>query len=542
MQLQSLIDNLGLILVSGDGSQELSDLTDDSRGVKPGGLFVARSASGAADVRWRSYAEDAIRRGVLAVIAPVVFDVPAGVSLAVPRDAATRIDQAFAGRLAARFFGEPAKRLKLIGITGTNGKTTVATLTQYLLNAAGVKCGLLGTVAIDDGSPDGPQTAELTTPGAIDLHRHFAAMVANGCEACAMEVSSHALDQGRVDGLEFAVAVFTNLTQDHLDYHGTMENYAAAKATLFQALAADGVAVLNLNDPNSVLMRPVGRRVTATTVVSLEDSNNEPWAQQWRRRLKTVRPDISWIAQIQQLGPLSSTIRFSVQAVPPGPKWDGFGPIDIPVVGRHNVSNLTQASAAAKCLADIAPESLSDFIPVPGRLEPVRVEGDETPTILVDYAHTPDALENVLRALRPVTDDRLIVVFGCGGDRDRTKRPLMSQAACGLADVAVLTSDNPRTEDPQQILDAAIAGIPPEAKGKLVVEIDRAKAIESAILKADVNDTVLIAGKGHEDYQILGTEKIHFDDREHAAAALKKWAGRQSSSNENSSAQGNNTP
>lgn len=529
MDLLTLIENLGLTLAAGDGREELSDLTDDSRRVTPGSLFIARTAGEATGDRWRGFVADAVAKGARAVIAPDNTDLPEGVSLAIPKDVAVEIDQPLAGRLAARFFGEPAKRLKLIGITGTNGKTTVATLTQYLLNAAGQssgdggKCGLLGTVAIDHGSPDGPVTAELTTPGAIDLHRHFAKMVANGCTVCAMEVSSHALDQGRVDGLDFDVAVFTNLTQDHLDYHGTMDNYAAAKAKLFQALAADGVAVLNLNDPNSVLMRPIGLNVTGTTVVSSEDLENEAWAKQWRCRLKTVVPSVNWQAQIQQLGPISSTIRFSVQQAPPGPKWDGFGPINIPMVGRHNVSNVTQAFAAARCLVDIAPDTLSNCIAVPGRLEPVRVESIETPAILVDYAHTPDALENVLNALRPVTYGKFIVVFGCGGDRDRAKRPLMAQAACGLADVAVLTSDNPRTENPQQILDDAIAGVPPEAKHKLVVEIDRAAAIESAILDASLNDTVLIAGKGHEDYQIIGTEKIHFDDREHAAAALKKW-------------------
>ncbi len=513
MDLLALIENLGLTLVWGDGRAELSDLTDDSRRVTPGSLFVARD-TGAGDERWRGFVADAMAAGAAAVVAPAAVEVPAGVSLAVPRErGATRIDQPLAGRLAARFFGDPAKRLKLIGITGTNGKTTVATLTQYLLNAAGTKTGLLGTVAIDHGSPDGPITAELTTPGAIDLHRHFAQMVANGCEACAMEVSSHALDQGRVDGLEFAVAVFTNLTQDHLDYHGTKENYAAAKAKLFKPLGPDAVAVLNVNDPAwEIMCPPQPTRLHLTQInPTYDDGAPPPRSAVFAAQLGRLTADAS---EISLRGPNCQS---------------GGVPITLPAIGRHNVGNVLQAFAAASAICPERPAALLDGLTrcpaVPGRLEPVRIEGQATPAALVDYAHTPDALENVLHALRPLiaADGKLIVVFGCGGDRDRAKRPLMAQAACGLADIAVLTSDNPRTEDPQQILDDAIAGVPPEAKHKLVVEIDRAKAIESAILNADANDTVLIAGKGHEDYQILGTTKIHFDDREHAAAALGKW-------------------
>ncbi|MEM9417468.1 MAG: UDP-N-acetylmuramoyl-L-alanyl-D-glutamate--2,6-diaminopimelate ligase [Planctomycetota bacterium] len=521
MDVLTLIENLGLTLVAGDGGVELSDLTDDSRRVTEGGLFVARDTG---DDRWKQFAGDAIERGAVALVVPEAIDVPSGVAVVVGAgDGSSRIDQRLAGRLSARFFGEPAKRLKLIGITGTNGKTTVATLTQYLLNAAGKKCGLIGTVAIDHGSPDGPLTAELTTPGAIDLHRHFAEMVKHGCEACAMEVSSHALDQGRVDGLEFEVAVFTNLTQDHLDYHGTMENYAAAKAKLFAALTSNGCAVLNANDAYAELMRPLDKDVVATHTVTLSQSEDHVFRKQFIGRLASIGAKTIWTAQIEELRSTSSVVKFAVQGRPPETKIDSFDSVVVPVVGEHNVSNVAQAFAVVRHFHDIEPDGLCGCVAVPGRLEPIRIEGVGSPAVLVDYAHTPDALENVLRALRPVTKDRLIVVFGCGGDRDRTKRPLMAQAACGLADVVVLTSDNPRTEDPQQILDDAIAGVPAEAKDKLVVEIDRAKAIESAILSATANDTVLIAGKGHEDYQILGTEKIHFDDREQAAAALAKW-------------------
>jgi len=514
MNFNALIENLGLTLVSGAGQTRLSDLTDDTRRVTSGCLFVARGAAGQDEneSRWRGFVADAIARGAAAIVAPAAVEVPKGVSLVVPSVGQPKsIDQRLAGQLAARVFGDPAKRLKLIGITGTNGKTTVATLTQYLLSAAGMKCGLLGTVAIDHGSPDGPTVAELTTPGAIDLHRHFAAMVANGCEACAMEVSSHALDQGRVDGLEFDVAVFTNLTQDHLDYHGTMENYAAAKAKLFASLSPQATAVINVDasqDYEHVMSEATHAKIRWTTL------------------------DLATERNYQGVGSTDRCLPIELTAFGSEARFDGlWGTVEVtlPIVGRFNLSNLLQAMSAAHVLRPLGDELVPTIQKLPlvaGRLEPVTVSGIDTPSVIVDYAHTSDALENVAATLRAVTEGKLIVVFGCGGDRDRAKRPLMAQAACGLADVAVLTSDNPRTEDPQQILDDAIAGVPPEAKHKLMVEIDRAEAIESAILNAGLSDTVLIAGKGHEDYQILGAEKIHFDDREHAAAALAKWADR----------------
>lgn len=525
MDLLTFIENLGLAVVSGDERSKLSDLTDDSRRVTAGSLFVARGVAGQDGERWRGFVADAVKRGAAAIVAPDQVEVPPGVSLVVPSgDTPGVIDQALAGRLAARFFGEPAKKLNLIGITGTNGKTTVATLTQYLLNAAGKvsggKCGLLGTVAIDHGAPEGPQPAELTTPGAIDLHRHFAAMVTHGCDACAMEVSSHALDQGRVDGLEFDVAVFTNLTQDHLDYHGTMGNYAAAKAKLFGMLSTEGIAILNGDDSASRKMLPPKHGVLQTLV--------RPHASE--KRIEQLQTDGVFVAKIAELRAEGCWVSFGLGGVLVEDDFVAEGPAfstKLPVVGRHNVSNVLQAVGAAAALADFDLELLADAlvetVAVPGRLELVRSTSRECPVVLVDYAHTPDALDNVMATLRPITEGKLIVVFGCGGDRDRAKRPLMAQAACGLADVAVLTSDNPRTEDPQQILDDAIVGVPANLRSKLRVEIGRAKAIESAILNANVNDTVLIAGKGHEDYQIIGTTKIHFDDREHAAAALQKW-------------------
>ncbi len=528
MDLRRLIQNLGPALVTGRGDTPLADLTDDSRRATPGCCFIARDTG---DERWRGFAREAIERGAVAVIAPRPIDAPEGLSVAV----AQGIDQAFAGRLAARFFDHPADKLKLIGVTGTNGKTTVATLTQHLLNAAGLKCGLIGTVALDHGSPQGPQPAELTTPGAIDLHRHFAAMVRNGCKACAMEVSSHALDQGRVDGLNFAAAVFTNLTQDHLDYHGTMEAYLVAKSKLFTSLKPHATAVLNAHEPSAhIIAASTDAFIIWTSAADMRSGEVEGVPD-----FKIVDPRVEQVtvasAELLIGTARGSRIRF----------WNGdieqSPVVDVPLVGMHNVSNFLQAVAIARTVGgpDCHPLLNTRALPaVPGRLEVVRIDtpaGTKPPAALVDYAHTPDALENVLAALRPLTPapGRLIVVFGCGGDRDRTKRPKMAKIAVDLADVAVLTSDNPRTEDPQRILDDALAGLTTRQRENVIVEIDRAAAIRAAILEARAGDTVLIAGKGHEDYQILadassptGTRKIHFDDREHAAEALRLWAER----------------
>ena len=459
----------------------------------------------------------------------VWWSCPEGVGLTV----VPGLDQRVAGRLAERFFGHPAKRLKLIGVTGTNGKTTVAMLTRYLLEAAGVKCGLIGTIYIDEGSPAGHVPAELTTPGAVDLHRHFAAMVANGCAACAMEVSSHALDQGRVDGLRFDVAVFTNLTQDHLDYHGTMDAYAAAKAKLFTGLDRSATAVLNADDPASLRMvkESDARRVwTAVTV------NGAPPEKRGRElfRVEDDKKDSRLLFEEAlriEPGPGEAKLELLTAEVLQATATrcevmlrHGLGEarLGLPLVGRHNVSNWLQAVAAAVAAGADWSDSVEVFsaMPaVPGRLEPVHVPppdalpGAPVPAVLVDYAHTPDALENVLNALRPLTSDgRLIVVFGCGGDRDRTKRPKMAAVACALADRAVLTSDNPRTEDPQRILDEALAGVPPEHRERVAVEIDRARAI-------DDTDYRCTAGR-HRPHRRQGPRGL--PDRRHREAPLRR--------------------
>jgi len=513
-----------LRLHAGPSDIDLADIHDDSRRVTPGSLFIARCGpqqDGAAYIR---QAIDAGAVAVLAAAAPADLVATAGPSVAwlVPEPAAT-VDQALAGRVAEQFFGRPSHTLKLIGVTGTNGKTTTAYLIQHLLAYGGVQCGLIGTIVIDDGRTVEP--AELTTPGAVDLSRLLARMVDHGCQAAAIEVSSHALHQGRAAALRFHAAVFTNLTGDHLDYHHTMDAYASAKAVLFEQLDEHGWAVINADDPYASRMAEPAAARKARVVWC---SQSKPVAN----AADGAGADDRLIcrAEALDLGPSESEAYFV------GP-W-GSSQLRIPIVGRHNLANALQAIAAANTVTSVARflrPALAAMPAVPGRLEPVELPEadvdpaksrstvlDELPTVLVDYAHTHDALENVLLALRPVTRGKLIVLFGCGGDRDATKRPKMAGVACRLADRVIVTSDNPRTESPQAIIDDIMVGVPDGARGKVQVMLDRADAIDHAIDAAGPLDVVLLAGKGHEDYQIIGTTKRHFDDREQAAAALRR--------------------
>ncbi|MCC7193345.1 MAG: UDP-N-acetylmuramoyl-L-alanyl-D-glutamate--2,6-diaminopimelate ligase [Phycisphaeraceae bacterium] len=544
MKLSELIEGLGLQLIRGDAQCAVTDLTDDSRLVKRGALFIARSGTKSDGSK---FIADALSKGAAAVL--IEGDAPPAIALSekVTLLSAAKIDHAFVSRLAERFFGEPGKKLQLIAVTGTNGKTTITFIVQHLLQNAGVKTGVIGTVLIDNGATR--TAAELTTPGGIEFSRHLAAMVENGCRAAIAEVSSHALHQGRVGSLDFAVAIFTNLTGDHLDYHGTMEEYAAAKAMLFENLKPSAWAVVNRDDAwAGRMLRNCRARVVECRVIKSDTEGRavSPLASD----TQGASSAIASTATILHLGASHSRVQFD------GP-WGGVE-VDLPLVGRHNVINALEAMAAANCVASIAKglhDTLEKCPAPPGRLEPVRPSaGDAStlPTVLVDYAHTHDALENVLSALRPVTPGKLIAVFGCGGDRDRTKRPKMAAVCCRLADHVIVTSDNPRTEDPAFIIGQVLTGVPaalrpagvrtfevegvdpaeivamsrraPESKnGGLEVEVepDRAAAIARAIRSASPRDTVLIAGKGHEDYQIIGTTKRHFDDREEAARALR---------------------
>jgi UDP-N-acetylmuramoyl-L-alanyl-D-glutamate--2,6-diaminopimelate ligase len=532
MKLQQLIEGAHLNVHQGHDQTAISDLVDDSRLASPGCAFIARSGS---QNDGRRFVHEAIERGAVAVIGSFAadWDLPRQIAVACPSQD-MNVDQNLTGRIAARFFGEPAKNLKLLGITGTNGKTTTACISQYLLNQLGIRSGLIGTVLIDYGEQNSAGTAtkpaQLTTPGVIDVHRILARMVTNGCQAAVIEVSSHALDQNRIAGLDFHTAIFTNLTGDHLDYHGSMARYAQAKTLLFTSLSSTAWAILNGDDPYSRQMaKTCGGRITWTTL------NNDFTSEQTDQRVCQ--------AAIQDMTTAHSRVQID------GP-W-GSVQVQLPLIGRHNVANALQAAAAVNTIAALDRKTLrcafEQCPSVPGRLELVSVADADAsptpqPTVLVDYAHTHDALENVLQTLRPLCRGRLIVLFGCGGDRDKTKRPKMAQVATQLADKVVITSDNPRTENPAEIIRNILAGLPPSInvipwpaqqsgqsqlisldQHQVFIDEDRASAIRRCVLAANVDDTLLLAGKGHEDYQITAAGKRHFDDREHAGEALEHW-------------------
>jgi UDP-N-acetylmuramoyl-L-alanyl-D-glutamate--2,6-diaminopimelate ligase len=396
-------------------------------------------------------------------------------------------------QIAAAFYGYPGEKLKMVGVTGTNGKTTTTHLIEYFLTKANLATALLGTLYTR--WPGFSQTAAFTTPFPVDLQQNLAQAVDAKCEFGVMEVSSHALAQDRVFGCQFEVAVFTNLTQDHLDYHKDMEDYFQAKALLFSPEYLQGKAIINADDEYSQrLIAGLGKDRVWTYSVN----NNH--ADLWMSGLSYHPNGVSGILHTPQ-GDVAFTS---------------------PLVGQYNLENLLAAVGAVLNLGvdlQLLGKCILDFPGVPGRMERVQISDKQDVSVIVDYAHTPDSLENLLKASRPFIPGRMICVFGCGGDRDRTKRPKMGRIAAQLADVAVVTSDNPRTENPEKILEDILAGIPDIVKP--VVICDRSTAIRTAILEAQPGDGVLLAGKGHEDYQILGTEKIHFDDREHAREALK---------------------
>lgn len=461
----------------------ITGIQEDSRRVQPGNLFVARSGVRTDGARFLA---DAIAHGAAAVVqAEPSPDCPiAQVIVANPGS--------LAGPLAQRFHGDPSHSIKVLAVTGTNGKTTTTFLIRQILATLGIRCGVIGTVELDDGKTVTP--AEMTTPSPVDVARLMAAMRDNGCQACAIEVSSHALDQGRIAGVRLAAAAFTNLTGDHLDYHKTMDSYAAAKARLFEMLPADAAGIANARDSWSqrMLRDCAGRRMHfgVDCPADYSASSATMTAQGGTFTLHTPRGDC---------------------------------PATMRLIGQHNIENaLTAASLIGEAFGlsarDIA-RGLAGASGAPGRLQPVDV--GQNFAVLVDYAHTDDALENVLTALRPLTRGRLRLLFGCGGDRDKTKRPRMAAVAQRLADAVYVTSDNPRTEQPQAIIDDILKGFSGDALRRVIVDPDRHAAIGRIIADAGEGDVVLLAGKGHENYQILGTVKHHFDDVEEATKAIQ---------------------
>jgi UDP-N-acetylmuramoyl-L-alanyl-D-glutamate--2,6-diaminopimelate ligase len=483
VRLDALLRGLAL-RISGDPAIEVSDVTYDSRKVEPGSLFVALRGN---QTDGHRFAQSAIEAGAAALLVEKPpARVPAGVPVAIVRDT-----RAALGEVAARLYGYPARDMTLIGVTGTNGKTSTVRLIEAILSSAGRRAGSIGTISVRFAGHEEP--ASLTTPEAADLQRNLARMRDAKIESVALEVSSHSLALGRVRPLRFAVAVFTHLSQDHLDFHGDMDRYGEAKAQLFGAPYLAGTAVLNARDPISASL---AERANSAGARVLHFARGEHEAADLCSVEETIRLEGSRIA------------------VAEGAETH---PIDIPLPGDFQVENALAAIAATRAL-DVGWEAIAAGIgscpPVPGRLE--RVPSDEL-VVLVDYAHTPDALDRVLARVRPLVRGRLITVFGCGGDRDRSKRPRMARAACRHSDYVIATSDNPRTEDPDAILRDVRAGL----DGAHEVVRDRRAAITRAIEIAKPDDAVVIAGKGHEDYQIVGHEKIDFDDRVEAARALR---------------------
>jgi len=486
---EALSGQVVILEARGDLRQSVGAITDDSRAVRPGSLFVAVQGE---QVDGHHYIAAAVKAGALGV----VMQQPAE-DLALPYIRVADSRKAL-GLLGSRFYGSPSAHLRMIGVTGTNGKTTTTYVCKALLEALGKRVGLIGTVAYQIGSETIP--ASHTTPGALELQQLLSRMVERGCTSAVMEVSSHALAQDRTSGCEYDVAVFSNLTQDHLDFHKTMEAYFQAKLRLFTGLTGtqkpNKRAIVNSDDPSGP-------------------------------RIKALCPAPVWTYGLKQKADLlAENVRLSLggtafTAATPA----GTFPVESHLVGEHNVYNLLAAIGVALhegATPDQICQAVATVRNVPGRFE--RVMAGQSFTVVVDYAHTEDALVRLLSAAQALKAGRIITVFGCGGDRDRGKRPKMGRAAVQYSDVVVLTSDNPRTEDPLAILEEVEAGVMEALRQRPTVQYrkvaDRREAIGVAVRLAQPGDMVLIAGKGHEDYQIIGTRKFHFDDREVAREAI----------------------
>jgi len=486
MQLKILAESIPVREIVGPLDREVDGIFYDSRRVQKNGLYVAVRG---AHVDGHTFTEQAIERGASAIVVERPESHSRATSLVVADSRLALADLAFT------FFRKPALRLKMAGVTGTNGKTTTTFLLKHICDAAGLRSGLIGTVRYEIGERVLPATR--TTPESLDLQELLAQMADAGCKAAVMEVSSHALAQERTRGLEWDVAVFTNLTQDHLDFHQTMENYFESKARLFTGLK---------NQPN---------KKQATAVINVDDR----YGEQLVNRLGDDVPVITY----------GMNARADFRASNYRPEFGGTSfqldargkifLVRLPLIGRFNVSNALAALAAASSLGVNLREavlSLAKSPQVPGRLEAVPAKRQFQ--VFVDYAHSDDALLSVLKTLRELAPNRLIVVFGAGGDRDRQKRPLMGRAADQNADYSIITSDNPRKEDPLAIIDDVKIGF---RSGNFETVPDRAEAIARAIALAQPRDIILIAGKGHETYQEFADHTIPFDDRQIACRALE---------------------
>ncbi len=463
-----------------EGCPAPSSLAVDSRGVTPGAWFLAVRGS---QVDGHRFAPAAAAAGA----AVAVVETPLA-DLAIPQ-IVVRDGRLAAIALARAWFGDPARQLSLVGVTGTSGKTTTTLLAAHLLGDQRHAVGTIGTLGAYDGAgrPVPSTAGSLTTPGPVDLLATLASLVAAGVEQIAMETSSHSLEQGRLDGLVFDGAIFTNLSREHLDYHVTMARYRDAKLRLLDLLAPGGAVAANRDD---TAWEPLWGRSDVVTF------GTSPAAMLQARDLVLL--------------PLESRFRLTGRF--------GEAEVTLPLPGEFNVSNALAAAACALGLGrpfDAVAARLADAPQVPGRMERLV---DRPCLVIRDYAHKPDALERVLRTLRPITPGRLMVLFGCGGDRDRGKRPIMGKLAADLADLSIVTSDNPRTEDPDRIIDEIVAGFPSRTRLERIT--DRREAIRWALDQARPDDTLVLAGKGHENYQIIGTTSHPFDERAVVAEIL----------------------
>ncbi len=513
MQIKELLEIGEVEQADGDFDQTVSGLVYDSRKVGTGHIFFAVAGEKADG---HDFIAEAVRRGAVAVVFSQQGDWPRTAASVRVKDVRRTM-----GLWAAHFYGRPSQNLRLVGVTGTNGKTTLSYLIESVLDAAALAPGVIGTISYRYPGHEVP--SHQTTPESLDLQEMLAQMIGAGVKSVAMEVSSHALVQDRVRGLEFDVGVFTNLSRDHLDYHRDMDEYFLAKSKLF----TDYLKASPKPHKSAVIFGEDRRGNELIEKVRAVDL--EVWSygegQQW---------DVHPIRVEKDVAGLRGTIQAREQAVE----------FDSALIGSANLQNILGAIGVGRALGidtEAMTRGIRQLKAVPGRLE--KVANDRGIAILVDYAHSPDALEKVLGAVRSLTRGKLITVFGCGGDRDRGKRPLMGEIAARLSDIVVLTSDNPRTEDPAAIIDEVEAGVKRARQEKIsaavsgasldqggisrgyFVEADRRQAIGIAIGAAAAGDLVLIAGKGHEDYQILGTKKIHFDDREVAREAAARAAG-----------------
>ena len=476
MKLNELLKHVKPLCIIGDENIDITGVNIDSRKIENGHLFVAMKGT---QTDCHKFISKALELGASAVLCE---DLPEEKAAGVTYVQVASTEDAV-GPVATVFFGEPSKKLKLVGVTGTNGKTTIATLLYNMFRKFGYRCGLLSTVC--NYIEDNAIPADHTTPDPIELNHLLSMMVEAGCEYAFMECSSHAIAQKRIGGLDFAGGIFTNLTRDHLDYHKTFENYRDAKKDFFDSLSKEAFAITNADDKNgSVMVQNCKAKIKTYSTRSMAD---------FRARIIECHFEGMYL------------------------EIDGRE-VGVQFIGKFNVSNLLAVYGAAVMLGK-KPEDilviLSTLKSVAGRLEPIRSAGGVT--AIVDYAHTPDALENVLNAIHEVLDGKggqVITVCGAGGNRDKGKRPLMAQEAAKQSDRVIITSDNPRFEEPQDIINDMLAGLSAQQKKKTISITDRKEAIRTACMMASKGDVILIAGKGHEDYQEIKGVKHHFDDRE----------------------------